>query len=209
MGWMRTEGGKGVQTHGAMRAWATDAPRAGAVWVAIESRVQSARGGRRRAEAWWLSCLCLNLGGSIGSTGASTIRMTRFVTPLACAPRRHPRVARRVPMYCGSFLSAIARSSEPCALAALALTMASSASRVRSVFSAAVSSSGFCSPSSSSCFATIASFEEWMTFPSCCPTSAMRSYRAFPVASVVNTRTCDDCLPLNVPYQADTAPWGK
>jgi hypothetical protein len=55
--------------------------------------------------------LCLNLGGSIGSTGASTIRMTRVLAP---PPAALPSLWLGVYlMKVGPFLSLVAFSSDP------------------------------------------------------------------------------------------------
>jgi hypothetical protein len=134
--------------------------------------------------------LCLNLGGSIGSTGASTMRMTRFVAPDAWLEPCDEGVYR---MYVGSFLSATALSSEPCADAAFEATICSSAKRVRSEFSAAACSSGLASSSSLKRFSLIASVDECTILPSRWPTDAIASCRTLPLASVVSAKVCCAC----------------
>ena len=87
--------------------------------------------------------LCLNFGGSMGSTGASTMRMTRVLAPDAPTPCDGVYF-----MKVGPFLSAVAFSSDPATPATLSAIWAARASRVRSVFSAALSSAGLTSSSS-------------------------------------------------------------
>ena len=134
--------------------------------------------------------LCLNFGGSIGSEGASTILITRFVAPDACAE------LGVYFMYVGSFLSATARSRAPCAEEAFPLASACSASRVRSEFSASAALDGLSKSSALIIFSETAAPFEWTTFPSRCPTLASTSCRALPVPQVVNAKTCDDSFPF-------------
>ena len=53
--------------------------------------------------------MCLNLGGSIGSTGASTIRITRVLAALPSPPLELGVYLMKV----GPFLSLVAFSSDP------------------------------------------------------------------------------------------------
>ena len=137
--------------------------------------------------------LCLNLGGSIGSTGASTMRMTRFVAPDAWLEPCDEGVYR---MYVGSFLSATALSSEPCADAAFEATICSSAKRVRSEFSAAACSSGLASSSSLKRFSLIASVDECTILPSRWPTAGDRVVAHLAGGVGREREVCCDCLPL-------------
>ena len=149
--------------------------------------------------------LCLNFGGSIGSSGASTIRITRDDAPPAWLFPWFDGVYR---MYVGALRSACARSSEPALCAAASATFFSIASRVRSEFSAATSSSGFASSSSVRFFAASAVDDEWIVFPARWPTVAIRSCRAFPVASVCSASTCEPpALPFRPMSSGYCATW--
>ena len=149
--------------------------------------------------------LCLNFGGSIGSSGASTIRITREDAPPAWLFPWFDGVYR---MYVGALRSACARSSEPALCAAASATFFSIASRVRSEFSAATSSSGFASSSSVRFFAASAVDDEWIVFPARWPTVAIRSCRAFPVASVCSASTCEPpALPFRPMSSGYCATW--
>eukprot|EP00967_Tisochrysis_lutea_P065575 scaffold85279_cov24-Tisochrysis_lutea.AAC.2 len=90
-------------------------------------------------------------------------------------------------MYCAGFLSASAFSSEPWAPDTFELASASNASRVRSVFSAAASSSGRASSSSLSTLGARESLPACTILPARCPTEAMAAaWSGRPDPSVVS-----------------------
>ena len=145
--------------------------------------------------------LCLNLGGSIGSTGASTIRITRLVAPdawLAPCPRRVSNVGRVLLVSDGLVERAAARllggerlEGEARPLRVLRRGLLRRLLQVR--LAQPLGLDGI--------------HPEWTIFPSRWPTVASTSWRTLPLASVVSARVCAAFFPLRPMSSGYCATW--